>query len=102
MWCLIVLIPDLCPFSYFVVSKQLVANYNYNTCAAKASLSNYCLCFTYFQRNVKEIMDANGIKVLVDLLTLAHLHITRATVPTQVKKKTSNFISSDSGICKCL
>ena len=32
-------------------------------------------------------MDANGIKVLVDLLTLAHLHITRATVPTQVKKK---------------
>ena len=37
----------------------------------------------YFQRNVKEIMDANGIKVLVDLLTLAHLHITRATVPLQ-------------------
>lgn len=34
-------------------------------------------------RNVKEIMDANGIKILVDLLTLAHLHITRATVPMQ-------------------
>ncbi|XP_053386463.1 dnaJ homolog subfamily C member 13-like isoform X2 [Mercenaria mercenaria] len=34
-------------------------------------------------RNVKEIMDANGIKTLVDLLTLAHLHITRATVPLQ-------------------
>lgn len=34
-------------------------------------------------RNVKDIMDANGIKILVDLLTLAHLHITRATVPTQ-------------------
>ncbi|XP_056011194.1 dnaJ homolog subfamily C member 13-like isoform X2 [Ostrea edulis] len=35
------------------------------------------------QKNVKEIMDANGIKVLVDLLTLAHLHTTRATVPLQ-------------------
>ena len=36
------------------------------------------------KRNVKEIMDANGIKVLVDLLTLAHLHTSRATVPLQV------------------
>ncbi|KAK7507621.1 hypothetical protein BaRGS_00001556 [Batillaria attramentaria] len=35
------------------------------------------------KRNVKEIMDANGIKVLVDLLTLAHLHTSRATVPLQ-------------------
>lgn len=35
------------------------------------------------QRNVKEIMDANGIKILVDLLTLAHLHTSRAVVPTQ-------------------
>ncbi|WAR09956.1 DJC13-like protein [Mya arenaria] len=35
------------------------------------------------RRNVKEIMDANGVKVLVDLLTLAHLHTTRATVPLQ-------------------
>ncbi|KAL3854398.1 hypothetical protein ACJMK2_013668 [Sinanodonta woodiana] len=34
-------------------------------------------------RNVKEILDANGIKILVDLLTLAHLHTTRATVPLQ-------------------
>ena len=33
---------------------------------------------------LKEIMDANGIKVLVDLLTLAHLHTSRATVPLQV------------------
>lgn len=33
--------------------------------------------------NVKEIIDANGIKVLVDLLTLAHLHTNRAYVPTQ-------------------
>ena len=38
----------------------------------------------YFQRNVKEIMDANGVKILVDLLTLAHLHTSRATVPLQV------------------
>lgn len=35
------------------------------------------------QRNVKEIMDANGVKTLVDLLTVAHLHTTRATVPLQ-------------------
>ena len=35
------------------------------------------------QKNVKEIMDANGTKVLVDLLTLAHLHTSRATVPLQ-------------------
>ncbi|XP_005092836.1 dnaJ homolog subfamily C member 13 isoform X2 [Aplysia californica] len=35
------------------------------------------------QRNVKEIMDANGVKTLVDLLTLAHLHTTRAVVPLQ-------------------
>lgn len=35
------------------------------------------------KRNVKEIMDANGIKILVDLLTLAHLHTSRAVVPTQ-------------------
>ena len=30
-------------------------------------------------------MDANGIRCLVDLLTLAHLHTSRATVPTQVR-----------------
>lgn len=35
------------------------------------------------QKNVKEIMDVNGIKVLVDLLTIAHLHTSRATVPLQ-------------------
>ena len=33
--------------------------------------------------NVKDILDANGIKVLIDLLTLAHLHTNRAYVPTQ-------------------
>ncbi|XP_049787278.1 dnaJ homolog subfamily C member 13 [Schistocerca cancellata] len=35
------------------------------------------------RRNVKEILDANGVRVLVDLLTLAHLHTSRAVVPTQ-------------------
>lgn len=32
-------------------------------------------------------MDSNGVRILVDLLTLAHLHTSRATVPLQVKKK---------------
>lgn len=44
------------------------------------------------QRNVKEIMDANGIKVLVDLLTLAHLHTSRAVVPLQVGFKFAFFM----------
>ncbi|KAM8967651.1 dnaJ homolog subfamily C member 13 isoform 1-T1 [Pelodytes ibericus] len=35
------------------------------------------------KKNVKEIMDSNGIRILVDLLTLAHLHTSRATVPLQ-------------------
>nr|XP_014352446.1 PREDICTED: dnaJ homolog subfamily C member 13 [Latimeria chalumnae] len=35
------------------------------------------------KKNVKEIMDSNGIRILVDLLTLAHLHTNRATVPLQ-------------------
>ncbi|KAK3742179.1 hypothetical protein QZH41_012074 [Actinostola sp. cb2023] len=35
------------------------------------------------KRNVKEILDVNGVRVLVDLITLAHLHTTRAKVPLQ-------------------
>ncbi|GFS52720.1 dnaJ homolog subfamily C member 13 [Trichonephila inaurata madagascariensis] len=35
------------------------------------------------KRNVKEVIDAGGLRILVDLLTLAHLHTSRATVPTQ-------------------
>ncbi|PNF36068.1 DnaJ subfamily C member 13 [Cryptotermes secundus] len=35
------------------------------------------------RRNVKDIMDANGVRILVDLMTLAHLHTSRAVVPTQ-------------------
>jgi len=30
-------------------------------------------------------MDSNGVRILVDLLTMAHLHTSRATVPLQVK-----------------
>ena len=30
------------------------------------------------------MLDVNGIRILVDLLTMAHLHTTRATVPLQV------------------
>ncbi|KAL0869621.1 hypothetical protein ABMA27_005874, partial [Loxostege sticticalis] len=35
------------------------------------------------RRNVSEILEWNGIKILVDLMTLAHLHTSRATVPAQ-------------------
>ncbi|XP_063386094.1 dnaJ homolog subfamily C member 13 [Cydia fagiglandana] len=35
------------------------------------------------RRNVSEILEWNGIRILVDLMTLAHLHTTRATVPAQ-------------------
>uniref|UniRef100_A0A3B4AIL1 Uncharacterized protein n=1 Tax=Periophthalmus magnuspinnatus TaxID=409849 RepID=A0A3B4AIL1_9GOBI len=35
------------------------------------------------KKNVKEVMDSNGVRILVDLLTLAHLHTSRATVPLQ-------------------
>ena len=41
--------------------------------------------------NVKDIVDANGVRVLVDMVTLAHLHTTRAYVPTQ-----TNVIESGS------
>ncbi|KAG1687435.1 DnaJ subfamily C member 13 [Nymphon striatum] len=35
------------------------------------------------KKNVKEFVDANGLRVLVDMLTIAHLHTSRATVPLQ-------------------
>ena len=37
----------------------------------------------YNKRNVKMFLDANGVKVLIDLMTLAHLHTSRAYVPLQ-------------------
>jgi hypothetical protein len=47
--------------------------------------------------NVKEILDAGGIRILVDLLTLAHLHTTRAYVPSQtnVIEASSEMIERD-------
>ncbi|CAB1349571.1 unnamed protein product, partial [Coregonus sp. 'balchen'] len=38
------------------------------------------------KKNVKEVMDSNGVRILVDLLTLAHLHTSRATVPLQMQE----------------
>ncbi|CAH0401433.1 unnamed protein product [Chilo suppressalis] len=35
------------------------------------------------RRNVSEILEWNGIRILVELMTLAHLHTSRATVPAQ-------------------
>ncbi|CAG9563804.1 unnamed protein product [Danaus chrysippus] len=35
------------------------------------------------KKNVSEILEWNGIRILVDLMTLAHLHTSRATVPAQ-------------------
>ena len=37
----------------------------------------------YHRQNVKLFLDTNGIRVLVDLVTLAHLHTQRAYVPLQ-------------------
>lgn len=37
----------------------------------------------YHKQNVKLFLDANGIKFLVDLVSLAHLHTSRAYVPLQ-------------------
>ncbi|KPJ10468.1 DnaJ-like subfamily C member 13 [Papilio machaon] len=35
------------------------------------------------KKNVSEILEWNGIRILVELMTLAHLHTSRATVPAQ-------------------
>ncbi|XP_055340824.1 dnaJ homolog subfamily C member 13-like [Paramacrobiotus metropolitanus] len=35
------------------------------------------------KQNVKDLIDANGIRTLVDLLTLAHFHTNRAVIHTQ-------------------
>ncbi|XP_075217212.1 receptor mediated endocytosis 8 isoform X2 [Lycorma delicatula] len=47
------------------------------------------------KQNVKAVLDANGVPILVDLLTLAHLHISRAIVPTQ-----SNVIEAGKDMMK--
>lgn len=33
--------------------------------------------------NVKGLIEANGVRTLIDLLTLAHLHTSRASLPAQ-------------------
>lgn len=33
--------------------------------------------------NVREVVEAGGVRILSDLLTLAHLHVSRAVMPTQ-------------------
>jgi len=45
---------------------------------------------------VKDIIDVNGVRILVDLLTLAHLHTSRAYVPTQTNVIESGDIERDS------
>lgn len=37
----------------------------------------------HHRRNVRELLEWNGIRILVDLMSLAHLHTSRAIVPTQ-------------------
>ena len=54
---------------------------------------HFMFSFLVLQRNVKEMMDVNGIRVLVDLLTLAHLHTSRAVVPLQVICSVERMVS---------
>ncbi|OQR69176.1 dnaJsubfamily C member 13-like [Tropilaelaps mercedesae] len=35
------------------------------------------------KKNIKYLLDSNGIKVLIEFLCLAHLHTSRAVIPTQ-------------------
>ncbi|XP_065167125.1 dnaJ homolog subfamily C member 13 isoform X2 [Atheta coriaria] len=35
------------------------------------------------RRNVRDVLEAGGIRILVDMLTLAHLHTSRAMIPAQ-------------------
>lgn len=35
------------------------------------------------RKNVRDLLDVGGIKIFVDMLTLAHLHTSRAVIPTQ-------------------
>ena len=45
----------------------------------------------YHKANAKLFLENNGIKLMVDMLTLAHLHTTRAYVPTQVRLEGVEF-----------
>lgn len=35
------------------------------------------------EKNVKDLIEVGGVRILVDMLTLAHLHTSRAIIPTQ-------------------
>lgn len=35
------------------------------------------------EKNVKDLIEVGGVQILVDMLTLAHLHTSRAIIPTQ-------------------
>ncbi|KAH6928943.1 hypothetical protein HPB50_021773 [Hyalomma asiaticum] len=49
------------------------------------------------KRNVKELLDAGGLTTLVELVTLAHRHVSRALVPTQM-----NVIEASPDTVLCL
>ncbi|KAL1438694.1 hypothetical protein MTO96_047883 [Rhipicephalus appendiculatus] len=53
--------------------------------------------FLTIQRNVKELLDAGGLTTLVELVTLAHRHVSRALVPTQM-----NVIEASPDTVLCL
>lgn len=46
-------------------------------------LINFLSKLILHKRNLRDILDAGGIRILVDFLPLAHLHTGRAIVPTQ-------------------
>ena len=37
------------------------------------------------KENIVDVLKASGLKTLVELITLAHLHTSRAVVPTQTQ-----------------
>lgn len=47
----------------------------------------------FHPRNVRDILESGGVQILVDLMTLAHLHTSRAMIPTQ-----TNVIEASPGM----
>ena len=52
--------------------------------------------------NVKQLIDANGIRILVDLISLAHLHVNRATFQTHsnVIEASAEMVDKESSLHK--
>ncbi|XP_017781227.1 PREDICTED: dnaJ homolog subfamily C member 13 [Nicrophorus vespilloides] len=48
------------------------------------------------RKNVRELLDAGGVRIMVDLLTLAHLHTSRAVMRTQTNVIESGNIADPS------